>query len=203
MTLTALRHSLPHSLRPYLLPLALALCVTLVALGGSVASDLLRYDRAALMQGQWWRLLSGHLVHLGWSHLALNLAGLALVWALVGDRLSTLRWLVVITASALGISVGLLAFHPELAWYVGLSGILHALLVAGSLAALRSGDGRAALLLILVWAKLIWEQLAGPLPGSVASAGGAVIVDAHFYGGLVGTLCGGLLRPQPTQSSND
>lgn len=203
MTPATLPRSLPRWLRPYLLPLALALCVTLVALGGSAANELLRYDRAALLQGQWWRLLSGHLAHLGWSHLALNLAGLTLVWALVGERLSTLRWLVVIIAAALGISVGLLAFHPELAWYVGLSGILHALLVAGSLAALRSGDGRAALLLALVWAKLVWEQLAGPLPGSVASSGGAVIVDAHFYGGLIGTLCGGLLRPQQTQSSKD
>jgi rhomboid family GlyGly-CTERM serine protease len=177
--------------------------VTLIALGGSDASTLLRYDRAALAQGQWWRLLSGHLVHLGWSHLALNVAGLALVWALVGQAFSTRHWLLLLATAGLGISIGLLTFNPELAWYVGLSGLLHAMLVAGSLAQLRRGQASAALLLVLVWGKLIWEQLFGPLPGSAASSGGAVIVDAHFYGGLLGTLLGGLLRPQATQASSD
>src|SRR5205814_7294251 len=50
-------------------PLGLALlgaCAVLLlpALTGEAGRALLRYDRAALAAGQWWRLLTAHLVHL-------------------------------------------------------------------------------------------------------------------------------------------
>lgn len=187
-------------LRPYYLPLILALCVTLIALGGSELSALFRFEREAILHGQLWRLFSGHLVHLGWSHLWLNIAGLALIWALVGHCFMTRQWLFILAGLALGIGLGLLAFNPELTWYVGLSGVLHGMLVAGSIAEIRSGRRSGYVLLILLGAKLIWEQLAGPLPGSVASAGGAIIIDAHLYGGLCGILAGGLLKPKTNLS---
>jgi rhomboid family GlyGly-CTERM serine protease len=190
------------NLRPYFLPLGLALLMTALALASSQLTPLLRFDRAALQAGEFWRLLTGHLVHLGWSHLTLNLAGLALAWGLVGTSLTIPAWLMVLVGSALGISLGLLVFNPELMWYVGLSGVLHTLLVAGALARLR-GNGRAgrregSVLLTLIWLKVGWEQLAGPLPGSEAGAGGTVIVDAHFYGALLGLLFGVLLSPRQT-----
>ena len=82
-------------------------------------------------------------------------------------------------------------FNPELEWYVGLSGVLHGLLVAGIMANLAVGHRLEIVLLLAVCGKIAWEQLYGPLPGSTEFAGGAVVVDAHFYGllgGLVGVL---------------
>ncbi|MEE8280791.1 MAG: hypothetical protein V3R50_00295, partial [Gammaproteobacteria bacterium] len=32
--------------------------------------QILRYDRAAISDGELWRIITGHLAHLGWSHLA-------------------------------------------------------------------------------------------------------------------------------------
>ncbi|MDT8384608.1 MAG: rhombosortase [Gammaproteobacteria bacterium] len=177
------------------LPLTLALCMTLVALGGSELSALLRFEREAILHGQLWRLFSGHLTHLGWSHLWLNIAGLALIWGLVGRCFSLRQWLSISAGLALGIGLGLLVFNPQLAWYVGLSGVLHGMLVAGGIAEVRAGRGSSYVLLILVGAKLVWEQVAGPLPGSTAGAGGAVIVDAHLYGALCGIMFGGILKP--------
>jgi len=180
-----------------LLPVGLTLCVTLFALGGSELTAILRFDRAALLHdGQIWRLFTGHLVHLGWSHTGLNIAGLVLIWILVGHRFNHWQWSAIIAALMLGISLGLLLFNPKLVWYVGLSGVLHGMLVAGAVADIRSGDKTAWVLLILIAAKLAWEQLTGALPGSEAAAGGAVIVDAHFYGGLIGLLLGGLFKPR-------
>ena len=50
-------------------------------------------------------------------------------------------------------------------------------------------------------AKLAWEQISGPLPGSAATAGVAVIVDAHLYGAAGGILAllpnGWLAKHQP------
>jgi rhomboid family GlyGly-CTERM serine protease len=189
---------MPAFLKLHGFPLAVGLAAIIVALLGTEADLALRYDRAAILDGQAWRLLSGHMAHLGWSHLAMNLAALALIWILVGQLLSPVQWVWAAFVTALGIGGGLLAFNPELAWYVGLSGVLHGFLVSGCLADLRSGHRSAWLLLALVWAKLIWEQIAGPLPGSALGAGGAVVVDAHLYGALAGILAFAVLKRKKT-----
>jgi len=186
------------------LPLALAAPAAAAALGGEAARALLRYQRDAVLAGEWWRLLTAHLAHLGPSHLLLNLAGLALVWLLVGGALGPAAWGAVLLLSALAVSGGLLLLDPGLAWYVGLSGVLHGLLAAGAAARLLrpggpqgssiQGGSRAegALLLALLAAKLAWEQTFGPLPGSAEAAGGPVVVDAHLYGAIGGGAAGGL-----------
>ena len=192
---------LPASLRRHALPLGLALTVTVLAFLGSPARRALRLDRPRVLEGELWRLFTGHLVHLGWGHLAMNLAGLALVWLLVGAALSPGRWATVLAVCALGTGLGL-ALDPRLHWYVGLSGVLHGLLAAGAVAALR-GPGRreAMVLLALLAAKLAWEQARGALPGSAALAGGPVLVDAHLYGAVWGGLAGWLLRPSSAMAS--
>jgi len=76
--------------------------------------------------------------------------------------------------------------NPEVQRYVGLSGVLHGLFVTGALSE-TACDRRWGLgLLAAVGAKLAYEQLFGPLPGSEAGAGGPVLVDAHLYGALGG-----------------
>ena len=77
--------------------LVAALCglALLIQLAGNAAQSALRFERQSIVAGDLWRLLSGHLVHLGWTHLLLNLAGLALVWALVGSVYSGLVWILV------------------------------------------------------------------------------------------------------------
>ena len=80
-----------------------------------------------------------------------------------------------------------------MAWYVGLSGLLHALLAAGIVARLGNINAEMAILATLVIAKLAWEQFSGPLPGSELTSGGVVIVDAHLYGAAGGVL-GALLN---------
>lgn len=180
-------------LTPYLVPLGLAVLAGLIAVSGPEPWGWLRYDRERILDGEVWRLFSGHLDHLNAGHLGMNLAGLALIWALVGRQLGNRAWLAVILCNMAFVSLGLLLLHPELRWYVGLSGILHGLLVAGCLRGIwRPSPDRPVLilLLVLVAAKLAWEQVGGALPGSEATAGGHVIVDAHLYGAICGALLG-------------
>ena len=163
----------------------------LLALGGEPLRAALAWDRAALEQGELWRLASGHLVHLGWSHLALNLAGLGLITWITGKTYGVLRWIVITAITVAAIDAGFWFLYDGLDWYVGLSGLLHGLLVAGLFAGAVRGDREAMALGALVIGKLVWEQTAGPLPGSESTSGGAVIVDAHLYGaigGLIGAL---------------
>ena len=176
-------------LRQHGLPLLLALLSVIIALIGNDASVALRFERTLILRGEVWRLITGHLVHLGWSHLLLNLAGLALIWGLFQRLFSALAWWWVWLASTLAVSAGLFFFDLNLGWYVGLSGVLHGLFIAGLLMALRQdpwwGDGA---LLVVVVTKLAWEQQYGSLPGTSALAGGNVIVDAHLYGAIGGAV---------------
>lgn len=171
-------------------PLLLAAASTAAALAGGAGQGALRFERDAIAAGELWRLVTGHLVHLGASHLVLNLAGLLLVWLLVGDRHSRLRWWLIVGFSLAVIDAGFWFLDPELSWYVGLSGLLHALLMAGAAAGLRDATLESAVLVVLVLGKIAFEQIAGPLPGSEAAAGGPVVVNSHLYGAIAGLLAG-------------
>src|SRR5690606_2046904 len=152
------RPPLRPRLRPWMPVLATAVAAVLFAAGGDGARAALRYGRDGLGAGEAWRLLSGHLVHLGWAHLAMNIAALGLIRVLVGDAFSSADWIGAALVSALGIDLGLYALSPEIGWYVGLSGVLHGLLAAGSLALLREQPVLAAVLGGGLLIKLLLEQ---------------------------------------------
>ena len=173
--------------------LALAIALLCIALQYAGLADFLRFDRAAIDSGQWWLLLTGNFVHLGPNHLWMNLAGLALVVALVWQHFSATQWLLLTIFSSLVVGVGLWLFNPEIQGYVGFSGTLHGLMIAGVLADLRSYPKSAGILLLLVTGKLLWEQIGGALPGSESVAGGLVVVDAHLYGAIAGAVLGILM----------
>jgi len=72
--------------RAWLAPLVLALLLVAFQALGSPQWTALRYERAAIMAGEAWRLASAHFIHIDHVHLAWNLAGLALVGLHVVQR---------------------------------------------------------------------------------------------------------------------
>ena len=163
--------------------LAACALLALPELGGEALRNALSYDRAALAQGQWWRVLTAHFVHLDAEHVLLNGLGLTLMWALFARDYSPLRWLAIYLAASLTISAGLWFLNPELEWYVGASGALHGVMTAGTLAHLRRRDLDGWILATFIVAKLTYEQFAGSMPFSGAAN---TVVDAHLYGALGG-----------------
>ena len=189
-------------LRAWWLPgLAISIAV-LLALTGDWGRELLRYDRLAISGGELWRLISGHFVHLGWSHIALNAVGLVLISYLIASRFSSIQWLLISLLIIMGIDLGFWILEPQLAWYVGLSGVLHGLLAAGVASGMRNRHFDSWIIGGLLLIKLIYEQLVGPIPGSEGTSGGDVVVAAHLYGAIAGALAGlGLsLRKLPQAS---
>ena len=174
----------------WLIPAFITIIACVVTLGGDDAREWLKYDRLAIDNGQYWRLLSGHLAHMSVGHLVLNVAGLYLVWMLVGNGLSVAGWILVLSAGVTGIDLGFWFLDKNLVWYVGLSGLLHTLLVAGAFAGLWKRRAESLVILVVVFGKIAYEQIAGPLPGSELSSGGPVVVNAHLYGALAGLICG-------------
>lgn len=88
----------------------------------------LLYSRSALEQGELWRLLTGHLVHFSWSHLAADIGGFLLLGMLVEKEQG--RWTLarVLLLLALGTSAALFLFVPQLAHYGGISALNYGLL---------------------------------------------------------------------------
>jgi rhomboid family GlyGly-CTERM serine protease len=165
-----------------------------LALGGDVARELFRYDRAALADFELWRLATAHLVHLSIGHTALNVIALAIIALLFDSVLDSLDWIVAAAMSALAIDLGLYAASPEVAWYVGLSGALHGIMVAGALTLAIARSRFGAIMLVIVVAKIAWEHFAGPVPFSELTSGGPVVTDAHLYGAVGGAVACVALR---------
>lgn len=168
--------------------------LALLEAGGDTVRDALSYDRAALGDGQWWRLLSAHFVHLDAAHAALNGMGVVLMWALFARDYSPLRWLAIYLFSSLCISLGLWLRDPAVTNYVGASGALHGVMTAGTLAHLRRRDLDGWILAVFIVVKLAYEQFAGALP---FSSSGNTIVDAHLYGAVSGFGLACFLRSRP------
>lgn len=162
----------------------------MLALGiwGDAARLALRFEPATILGGEYWRFLTGHLVHLGTGHLLWNMAGLSLVWLIFGREFRFASWLAIVAAGAFTISACFFLLRPGLDWYVGFSGVTHGVFGAGALAWIFHGgrDGYIAAACLL--GKICFEQFFGAVPLSESSSGGPVIVDAHLYGALGGML---------------
>lgn len=191
----------PRRFPDWQLPFVIALFCLLIAAWGDTARVLLRYDRLAIGGGEFWRFLSGHFVHLGFWHLTLNLAGLGLVWLITGRSHATRRWLIVVLVTVAAIDTGFWFLDAELRWYVGLSGLLHGMLVAGAIQGIRSVPAESIAIFVAVAAKIAWEQFAGPLPGSEVVAGGEVVINAHLYGAAGGAIAAAILYIMPAPST--
>jgi rhomboid family GlyGly-CTERM serine protease len=169
----------------------LAAVLVLLSLTGESGREWLRYEREAVLQGQYWRLLTGHLVHGSVQHLLLNGVGLGLIAALFPREYSVRGWLLILGSSVVSIDLGFVLLEPQLQWYVGFSGVLHGALAAGALGWWRHESRRLALALTAVLVgKLTWEQWHGALP---LSGDMPVVVDAHLYGAIGGALAGAAL----------
>lgn len=180
--------SLTNSLHDRAVQLAIAVAVLCIGLQMLGLDQILRFDRQLLQSGNYWLILSGNFVHLNWSHLLLNLAGLALVVLLVWENFNAVEWCFIILLSSLGVGLGLYWRDPSVSWYVGFSGTLHGLILAGAIADLRRFPLNAGALLVVVCLKLFWEQKFGAMPGSESVAGGKVVVNSHLYGAITGAV---------------
>jgi rhomboid family GlyGly-CTERM serine protease len=186
--------------RAWRAPLALGLTLAALQWLASVLPASFPYDRAAILAGgQYWRLLTAHLVHHDFNHLAWNLAGLALVAWLFAREFTLRGWIVILGVSTLAVDLGFLVFEPQLQWYVGFSGVLHGCMAAGLVAWLRrERDALTVIVAALFAAKLSWEHAVGPLPFTAGTLSLPVIHEAHTYGAVGGALAAlWLLRRRP------
>ncbi len=171
-----------------LIPWATALALLLILLQALPESWRigLAYDRGAVDQGQVWRLLTGNLVHLGWAHLALNVGVLLVAARLFDGCRAPQAWMPALLVCALAVTVGLHVLSSQIEWTMGLSGVLHGLLLIGACDLWRRGELLGPVLLVICVVKVAWEQWIGGGTPTEQLIGARVVVDAHLWGLLGG-----------------
>ena len=149
-------------------------------------------DRGRIASVEVWRLISAHLAHWSDWHLAMNLAGLAILPLLCETRWSVRRWLLALIVLSLSVSAGILVMAPEIARYAGFSGVLHGLFLLGLVPAARAGDRIALACLLYLVGKILVESISGPLFADPDRVGAAIAQEAHLAGavGAVALLIG-------------
>ncbi len=170
--------------------LPLCLCALCAALQFTGLRDTWRFDRDLIDTGHWWLLLSGNFVHLNTNHLLMNLLGVGVIAMLVWHYLNAVQWMLCLVVSALAVGAGLYFRDPDLNYYVGLSGALHGLLLAGLVMEVVRYPKSGWILMIAVIGKLGFEQWQGAVPGSEWAVGGKVVVNSHLYGAIAGLAVG-------------
>ncbi|MBW3598369.1 MAG: rhombosortase [Planctomycetes bacterium] len=160
----------------------------------------MQWDREAMADGQWWRLVTGHLTHWDADHLFWD-AAVFVVLGWIAERRSRRRFLACLAASCLAIPAGIWLFEPAITTYRGLSGLDTALFTLLATELLPEGIRRgrqvgpwdrlagvmpAALLLGLI-AKIAYEYATGQtLFVNSAASGFTPVPLAHLIGAVVG-----------------
>ena len=148
--------------------------------------------RSALRDNEFWRLLTGHLVHSNWSHLGLNVAGLVLLQQLFGQELRPVFWGWGYVFVAVAIGICMLAFSRFSVVY-GLSGVLHGLFAFAACLALSRDALLGAGALIIIGGKVGWEQIAGGSGFVERLIDMPVATDIHLYGAISGVVLGAVM----------
>ncbi len=180
-----------------------AVVVAIIAAELFLPAGLLEYRRA-LAFSEPWRLFTGHFVHLSFLHALLNGVALLLLDRLFADRLTARDLFGMLAIVPVVMSLAFWLVLPELQWYRGLSGVLHAIFFAGCVAWIGQTAGRARWLpvaaLVGGTVKVLLEQpwdASFPVHELLRVA---VVPQAHLIGAVVGTATGLVLRQRRQQA---
>jgi rhomboid family GlyGly-CTERM serine protease len=144
------------------------------------AVDALRWQSDAL-SGQYWRLWTGHFVHLGFIHGLLNLLACLLIWLIFVADWRRIDGFLMFASLPL---TGILLAGSELDWYVGLSGVLHGWFLLGAVRVWPQQKVFAGLLLLGLAAKLYWEPQNPAAAIEMQWIGGPIAYVSHQVGAL-------------------
>ncbi len=149
------------------------------------------YDRAAILSGEVWRLLTGNWVHFSATHLLYDLLALGIAGWIIERRGYPYFGLLCVLAPV-GISTALLAGSPEVQFYGGLSGVATGAIIYLALHGLKeSGPWRwiCVAALVLIAGKVLLESITGRF--IIAATGSVPFVPlplSHIVGGLTAAL---------------
>ena len=172
--------------------------VTLLVVAAAIATYVIPglasqmvYDRAAILSGEVWRLLTGNWVHFSARHLLYDLLALGIAGWII-ERRGYPYFGLLCVLSAISIGTVLLAMRPEVQSYGGLSGVATGAIIYLALQGLKEpAPWRWICIaaLVLIAGKVLLESTTGRF--IIAATGGVPFVPlplSHIVGGLTAAL---------------
>jgi rhomboid family GlyGly-CTERM serine protease len=188
--------------RAVVVALLLVLPALVVALNPALG-EALQFQREAVADGEWWRIITCHWTHWSMDHLIWDAFPFALL-VLLAWRISPRRMLWTLGLSAVLIPVGAWIFYPQVLTYRGLSGLDSALFLLVALDLCRSATRDRQWVTVVLVAALLAGFMAKVLFEVIT--GTTLFADSAFFvplplAHLIGAQCGALaaardLRPE-------
>lgn len=175
-------------------PIWLWLALTAALLLWPESTAVLRYQRDAVEQGAWWRLLTANMVHGNGWHWLLNAASAGFqFWLFQGLGSKRSWWLVSLICVPANV-LGMHWFSPGVSWYVGMSGALYGTAVVGGLLLLANREWLVGgVLSTYLLGRILYEQFGASTAELAELITIPVAVDAHLWGLVTGYLLAALL----------
>lgn len=176
-------------------PLFCALLVGIASLAATFSgSEVLIYDQKLVRAAQLWRLVTAHLVHAGWLHLAVSL-GLFCLVSLAAHHQKERYFCAAIGFTALAVGAGFTWLFPESAGFSGLSAVAWggAAYVSTAEVSREGPSTRIALVfLTLILLKPVAELFTGGifLTGAPDAPEFQALAAAHMLGAVAGAVAG-------------
>lgn len=159
------------------------LFITILLLIFQTLQTELVFHHELIQKGQWWRIISGNLVHSNIPHLLLNLSGLWIFTFLFLDNISAKTFITSTIIMCLFVGLGLFYLDPDLIIYYGFSGALYGLfLLGGALTILDKDYFTGISVTLFIIGKLLWDFIYGGSASSEELIGIPVAINAHFFG---------------------
>jgi len=169
----------PPQLQDVAVPLTLLTLMTFCFF--FIPEELLNFDRSKIAQGEVWRLFTNVFTHSNLFHLLLNCASVILIWSIFHPELRV-KLSIFVTVYT-GIFVGICLYYFEsLEQYVGFSGALYGIIVIACYIAAQKGDKLALGLMLIVIARIIYQQYEGPAESLTELIESRVAIESHLYG---------------------
>ncbi len=168
------------------------IAIALAAYIFDTMSSTLIYDRDAILDGEYWRVLSGYFVHFSGLHLSFNVIAFGVTGWIIEER-GYPGYSLLIFMMAFTIGVSLMVLKPDMKLYGGLSGIAHGSLVYLALFGLKESyfwNRMSWLILVFVPIKIGTEIVIGSslaystetfVPIALSHLIGVVVALTQFY----------------------
>ena len=127
------------------------------------------------------------------------MAGLWLCLMLTDVRWSLWRWVLLVLALSLCISILFWFLNPQINWYVGFSGVLFGLYVTAAINAWPRQRFLSSMLLAVIGVKIVMDMVPSVKIDSSDLIGVPVLADAHLYG-VISALIIVVMQQVPWQS---
>ncbi|EDM64643.1 membrane protein, Rhomboid family [Moritella sp. PE36] len=163
------------------------LCLIIYAISAENIT-VLDYNRESIINGEYWRLISGNFNHTNIYHLLLNLGALAVIGGLHYRYYNSAAYTSLILLLSIGVGVGILWLSPNTHLYVGLSGILHGVIIVGAVIDVTKKYYSGYVLIIGTVIKVINEQLFNSPVEISQLIEAKVLTEAHLYGLVTGLI---------------